>query len=604
MNNQILINLLQKYEKSASKKNITYNHFISEKKIIIVFDYEPNDEDNFDTIGIKITFEFAKNSVKITPKKEKIASQHLLNLVCKKMKNSLKLQNDDKFQQEFAKIYEENDIKNAFVYCLKFIPELKSFCVVSGKKLGYKSNKFTFCEDIDAQYIIDELPVGEYVVNSAHSYPELTKFILSSGIAAIKSNRRDKIFEPFPNKFILYGKNIKRGELSALNNEEINKDFGMIDALLADYNVNTLFDKIMNCSNDEELCDKLGFDLFYLVRFIIMSNKTDVKNVDLFEGKLGMKNQQYQVVNKPEAEAKFKEICDGDSCYLFHGSGYENWYSILRNGLKIMSGTKLMTSGAAYGTGIYLSDSFQFSYNYSSRNCSDTIVAVFEVKGNKELYKKSHNIYVVQDDTLLLLRYLLVFGENGYSYNELISRKFGVEMIKETPSKRAERDNTIPQMCAKRLTREISLLKSQENLGFTFDIDEANMKVWKVYLSDFPESELANDMKKYNIDNIELEISFPNEYPMHAPFVRVIRPRFIRQTGHITFGGSICLDFLTKESYSPATKLESIIITIKSLLTSGDGRIDPQKLGDFYSESEAKQAFRAIAANHGWKIFS
>jgi poly [ADP-ribose] polymerase 6/8 len=47
---------------------------------------------------------------------------------------------------------------------------------------------------------------------------------------------------------------------------------------------------------------------------------------------------------------------------LILGSGIENWHSILRNGLVNASNTKLMTTGAAYGPGIYAaSDSI---YNY------------------------------------------------------------------------------------------------------------------------------------------------------------------------------------------------------------------------------------------------
>lgn len=38
---------------------------------------------------------------------------------------------------------------------------------------------------------------------------------------------------------------------------------------------------------------------------------------------------------------------------MFHGSGINNWYSIVRNGLRNLSNTGMMTAGAAYGAGIY-----------------------------------------------------------------------------------------------------------------------------------------------------------------------------------------------------------------------------------------------------------
>jgi hypothetical protein len=43
------------------------------------------------------------------------------------------------------------------------------------------------------------------------------------------------------------------------------------------------------------------------------------------------------------------------SIFCWHGSAMENWYSILRNGLRNLSNTSLMTAGAAYGQGIYAS---------------------------------------------------------------------------------------------------------------------------------------------------------------------------------------------------------------------------------------------------------
>jgi len=51
-------------------------------------------------------------------------------------------------------------------------------------------------------------------------------------------------------------------------------------------------------------------------------------------------------------------------------------------------------------------------------------------------------------------------------------------------------------------------------------------------------------------------MSFPNEYPMKPPFVRVVRPRFKFLTGHITVGGSICMQALTASGWSPGNDIE------------------------------------------------
>jgi hypothetical protein len=57
-----------------------------------------------------------------------------------------------------------------------------------------------------------------------------------------------------------------------------------------------------------------------------------------------------------EIENKFQQ-----NHYLFHGSSIYSWYPIVKNGLKVMSGTALQANGAVYGHGIYFSDSFKFS---------------------------------------------------------------------------------------------------------------------------------------------------------------------------------------------------------------------------------------------------
>jgi hypothetical protein len=53
------------------------------------------------------------------------------------------------------------------------------------------------------------------------------------------------------------------------------------------------------------------------------------------------------------------------SFFAWHGSGPQNWHSILRNGLKNMSHTHMMTTGALHGGGIYASRSMHIALSYS-----------------------------------------------------------------------------------------------------------------------------------------------------------------------------------------------------------------------------------------------
>ena len=56
-----------------------------------------------------------------------------------------------------------------------------------------------------------------------------------------------------------------------------------------------------------------------------------------------------------EKEAKFQALkqLHAKTVFAFHGSTMECWHSILRVGVKNVSKSSLMTTGAAYGPGVY-----------------------------------------------------------------------------------------------------------------------------------------------------------------------------------------------------------------------------------------------------------
>ncbi|XP_006819488.2 ubiquitin-conjugating enzyme E2Q-like protein 1 [Saccoglossus kowalevskii] len=95
-------------------------------------------------------------------------------------------------------------------------------------------------------------------------------------------------------------------------------------------------------------------------------------------------------------------------------------------------------------------------------------------------------------------------------------------------------------------------------------------------------------------------MKFPKDYPMSPPFVRVISPRFKFLTGHITIGGSICMQLLTKSGWRPANDIESILIQIRCEIMS-----DPNAQLDYdadkeYDEVAARQAFERMVMRYGW----
>ena len=138
--------------------------------------------------------------------------------------------------------------------------------------------------------------------------------------------------------------------------------------------------------------------------------------------------------------------------------------------------------------------------------------------------------------------------------------------------------------------------------------------------------------------------------------MRVIRPRFAFHTGHVTVGGSICIELLTSSGWcaarprararapqcgggatprahpqpqpsparhtqiedrqagadipntvrewrrSPAYTLESLLVQLRSLFVAGEARLDASQPDRAYGEQEARDAFRRVAMQHGWKV--
>lgn len=136
------------------------------------------------------------------------------------------------------------------------------------------------------------------------------------------------------------------------------------------------------------------------------------------------------------------------------------------------------------------------------------------------------------------------------------------------------------------------------------------------------------------VDHILLEVFFPRSYPRDPPFVRVVYPRFAWRTGHVTWGGSICLETLVNtgspSGYNPSLTFETILLMIMFNLTSDTegtvvkaGRIDFHRTSlhasasltsrltlplagerDFdrldYSLQDGLENFLRIAKDHGW----
>ncbi|KAL0478778.1 ubiquitin conjugating enzyme E2 [Acrasis kona] len=148
-------------------------------------------------------------------------------------------------------------------------------------------------------------------------------------------------------------------------------------------------------------------------------------------------------------------------------------------------------------------------------------------------------------------------------------------------------------------------IEETKKYGYSCHPIEDDLFHWEVRLFDFDKNEgLGLDLKelskKSKQDYISLDVKFPKDFPFSPPFIRVLTPRFKFMTGHVTIGGSICMELLTTSGWRPANSIESIFVQIRCEMTAGGARLDLSNRSP-YTEQEAKEAYLRMARKYGWE---
>ncbi|EKX32575.1 ubiquitin-conjugating enzyme E2 [Guillardia theta CCMP2712] len=78
----------------------------------------------------------------------------------------------------------------------------------------------------------------------------------------------------------------------------------------------------------------------------------------------------------------------------------------------------------------------------------------------------------------------------------------------------------------------------------------------------------------YHGEVFRLQFVFPPEYPIEAPEVVFLHPAPIHP--HIYSNGHICLSILYDGGWSPALKVESVCLSILSMLSSAEAKRPPE----------------------------
>jgi ubiquitin-protein ligase len=385
---------------------------------------------------------------------------------------------------------------------------ITDYCTICSKKLKIKGlGKIQCCEEQNCITNSKIKVLDNRITESYFKDPELTEFLIQVLITGTIHPKQEKIFKPLP---ILPEINNLVALKTKLDEEEKN---GNLD-----------IKNIKKSKTDIELYRIIGSVAYGIINNAISDNYFSMSTIKKFSTEV-LDSQRLRNISENkssvfdseqvkfigfnysyEIESTFKK-----ENFLFHGTPLYSWYPIIKNGLKVMSGTEFQANGAAFGNGIYFSDSFQFSLNYSSygniytnKNNKTTkyVVGIFEINDDIEKFKKAPNIYVIDNDKIMLLRYLVIVENNHIvNYQEITDYffKYLGGINKSNQKKSVNIKN-------KRLNGEMKLLDSNQNVSDVKIIDES--KNWIIELK---------DIKK---KKIKLIIYF-NDYPRLPPKITI-----------------------------------------------------------------------------------
>ena len=388
-------------ENESEEEDETYEEIVREKffKIIELDNlpiYLKNMSENVKFMTIDLTdIELNKLNMIITgPIKLKSLMENVIKLQYKKMGDNIK-----------SIIYNFDDIIEIFKisYCS---------CPICYKKHETNVETLVPCKDCLIQFM--EFEYGKNIETYIIENPILTELLISLTYhACCDRMRRDFVLNPYPEKYI-----------SKENNR-------IYDDIIIDINKLPSVTIMQELIRTNEFRSYFFDDFFlkqqyYLLNWIINSNRTNlilVIEYNELEKKL-MENYDskallFKITNAPEKEVEFRNAKNDETEYAYHGSSISNWHSIIRHSLKILSGTEYMSTGAAYGNGIYLAKNINMAISYSKtsswgqweqseRNYKQCILIVEKYKNININNKVPPEMYVVNDDRLIIMRYLLV----------------------------------------------------------------------------------------------------------------------------------------------------------------------------------------------------
>jgi ubiquitin-protein ligase len=362
------------------------------------------------------------------------------------------------------------------------------------------------------------------------------KFIVASAIAGLNHPKRDLAYKPLP-PFI----NVISELDPIIPTKYRQNDFTELYQLLK-----------KNNTTDYEIEKLLGNKFYSFIKFTILST-----NMILITNNDNSTSDEIHldIIHNPDIEQKFQPITH---CY-FHGSNINSWYPILRNGIKNMSNTALMSTGAAYGPGVYLSSDYNLSFGYSgsSGNFNTHVTGIVQLLNPEKNAKISSSILVVLNDTQILLRSIIIrSGHKGKSKNTSIDLNsyYTKDKIIET----TKNNHIISTICSKRLGKELKLIEKQNSNKYIFNnsLTDGTFIKWNISL-------LNCSANKFNF---ELLLLFSTKFPLEPPIICLTSYYYSSNNPLLDENGIILYDKISPKYWSSSHKLFEILNDIWNIM--------------------------------------
>uniref|UniRef100_A0A8C6LLQ2 E2 ubiquitin-conjugating enzyme n=1 Tax=Nothobranchius furzeri TaxID=105023 RepID=A0A8C6LLQ2_NOTFU len=154
--------------------------------------------------------------------------------------------------------------------------------------------------------------------------------------------------------------------------------------------------------------------------------------------------------------------------------------------------------------------------------------------------------------------------------------------------------------------REIYRSQSYKTGIYSVELVSDSLYDWHIKLKKVdPDSPLHSDLQvlkeKEGVDFILLNFSYKDNFPFDPPFVRVVSP--VLSGGYVLGGGALCMELLTKQGWSSAYSIESVIMQINATLVKGKARVQFGANKNQYNLARAQQSYKSLVQIHeknGW----